>query len=113
MAVPWDDTRCLDIGTRPSSPNSPVRTSADPIVAREGGVPHVQSTSMLVQAAVLDSLLGDGSNLRSLRHFLDSKRVQGILQLTRDLHPCYPLLVKMHSIPPTQQARDYKSQSTQ
>ena len=80
------------------APNSSVRTALAPrllplLIKR----PKTGFVSMGVQAAILDNLLGDCANLRSLQHFLHPKRIQGILQLTRDLHQCYPLLVKMHS----------------
>ena len=80
------------------TPNSSVRIALAarllPLLIKR---PKTGFVSMGVQAAILDNLLGDCANLRSLQHFLHPKRIQGILQLTRDLHQCYPLLVKMHS----------------
>ena len=77
------------------APNSSVRTALAPrLLPLKIKRPKTGFVSMGVQAAILDNLLGDCANLRSLQHFLHPKRIQGILQLTRDLHQCYPLLVK-------------------
>lgn len=66
------------------APNSSVRTALaprllPPLIKR----PKTGFVSMGVQAAILDNLLGDCANLRSLQHFLHPKRIQGILQLTK------------------------------